>query len=292
MYLWPWEPSSASWKAERTTLNSYNSTMELYASGFNAWGQLYFDGTVNEAENAPDLRQFVPVLKASTIDNVQAFLSYTTVRSASGAVKQFESFKDLLNNFPGRGFPELQTCRQVVAYDAGFAALTTTGAVYTWGDERYGACLGREITGDSPAEKPSRVKALEDLPTGPISKIAAGGYMLAALTSGNDLYLWGGHPGRKTVPTDIGDEPSPIVIEDHDIADVAVGDSHLAVLTTSGKVYVIGDNTNGQLGSPVKEFETWTPIDLGFLKCKRIAGIAAGPRNTFITVASGASSYG
>lgn len=35
---------------------------------------------------------------------------------------------------------------QLVAYATGFAALTATGEVWTWGDERYAACLGREPT--------------------------------------------------------------------------------------------------------------------------------------------------
>ena len=35
---------------------------------------------------------------------------------------------------------------QLVAYETGFAALTARGDVVTWGDERYAACLGREVT--------------------------------------------------------------------------------------------------------------------------------------------------
>lgn len=183
----------------------------------------------------------------------------------------------------GYTFLEVPTCTQVVAYDTGFAALTSTGSVYTWGDERYGACLGRDVSDDSPADKPGLVIALEDLPTGAISKIAGGGYMLAALTTGKDLYLWGGHPGRKTVPADVTHEPAPVVIDEQDIADMAVGESHLIVLTTEDRVFVIGGNGNGQLGLPVHSADAWCPVEpIGLRGRGRAVGVAAGPRSSFI----------
>lgn len=172
----------------------------------------------------------------------------------------------------------------MVAYETGFAALTPDGDVYSWGDERYAACLGREVSEDMPADQPALVTALQDLPTGPIVKIAAGGYMLAALTSGNDLYLWGGHPGRKAILPDVSDEPMPIDIDGRDVADVAVGDSHLVVLMIDGDIFVIGDNTNGQLGLPAKSVDTWTRVELDLKDDRRAVGVVAGPKNSFITV--------
>lgn len=202
----------------------------------------------------------------------------------SGAICQFTSVRDIQSGTPSPSFPELPTFTQVVAYETGFAALTTAGSVYTWGDERYGACLGRHVSDDNPSDKPGLVTALENLPTGPISKVAAGGYMLAALTAGNDVYLWGGHPGRKTIPTDVTDEPEPFVVDEQDIADVAVGEAHLIVLTTEGNVFVIGENGNGQLGLPMDSAESWSPVELDLRDNRRAVGVAAGPRNSFIIV--------
>ncbi|KAK4122943.1 RCC1/BLIP-II [Parathielavia appendiculata] len=190
------------------------------------------------------------------------------------------------NDRPSHTFSINPSIAQLVAYETGFAALTSTGQVWTWGDERYTGCLGREPTNDSPAEGPGLVTDLEDLPTGPVTKLAAGGYILAALTAGNDLYCWG-HAGRSPILDDISDTPSPVVIDDKDIMDVAVGESHMLVLTSDSEVYVIGDNNNGQLGLPgVASTKTWTGIDLGSVLSsgQTVRGVAAGPRNSFLIV--------
>lgn len=52
--------------------------MELYASGFNAWNQLVFEGPVSQDE-PEDLRQFTRVLTGNTIiEPPRASLSHTT----------------------------------------------------------------------------------------------------------------------------------------------------------------------------------------------------------------------
>ncbi|KAH6621391.1 regulator of chromosome condensation 1/beta-lactamase-inhibitor protein II [Chaetomium sp. MPI-SDFR-AT-0129] len=207
-------------------------------------------------------------------------------------------------NNPPTTFPNLPSITHLLAHDTGFAALSTTGQVYTWGDERYTTCLGREPTYESLASKPTPLSSLSDLPTGPITKLAAGGYVLAALTAGNDLYIWG-HAGR--FPFLGGDilsgTPCPVIIttagndegddderdaEEKDIIDVAVGSSHILVLTTDREVFVIGQNGNGQLGVPgvVKSTRRWTRVDLGSVLGvgEVVTGVVAGPRSSFLVV--------
>lgn len=46
----------------------------------------------------------------------------------------------------GRKFNGFEEFKQIVANQTGFTAVSSTGKVYTWGDGRYEACLGREIT--------------------------------------------------------------------------------------------------------------------------------------------------
>lgn len=114
--------------------------------------------------------------------------------------------------------------------------------------------------------------------------MAAGGYLLSALTAGLDLYVWGGHPGRRALLAGVGDEPVPVDIDGRDIADVAVGESHVVVLAAGGDVFVIGDNASGQLGLPDKSVESWTRVGLDLQDGQRAVGVAAGPKNTFIMV--------
>lgn len=212
--------------------------------------------------------------------HVIPYLAY----DGSGNIHQYASMSDLVSGHKKAiysGFPELAA---LVAYDAGFAALSATGRVWTWGDERYGACLGREITDACPAAKPREVADLKDLPTGPVTKLAAGGYLLAAITSGKDLYAWGGHPGRKAVLKEVSVQPSPVLIDEHDIIDVGIGDSHLIALTSDGQVFVIGDNGNGQLGLSVESAPSWTKVNLELGEEQHVTGVAAGPKNSFIIV--------
>lgn len=55
--------------------------MELYASGFNAWGQLSFNRQPVDSAEA-DLDEFACVLESSTVEHARAFLSHTTGRSS------------------------------------------------------------------------------------------------------------------------------------------------------------------------------------------------------------------
>ena len=130
--------------------------------------------------------------------------------------------------------------------------------------------------------------------------------MLACLTTGNDLYIWG-DPRRLPPPLrtiffngddcDDQDGPVPVVITDtkgnevDGIVDVAMGTEHMIALTDQGEIYVIGDNSWGQLGLGV-EIEyvpKWEKVPLcldngGSGKKKEIKAVAAGPWTSFLIV--------
>ena len=163
--------------------------------------------------------------------------------------------------------------------------------MWTWGDGRYAYCLGRDVTADQPAEAPGLVHQLQDLPTGGIIKVAAGGYTLAALTEGHDLYYWGSKsPGDQPAVLEPSADPVPVDVYDKDIIDVGLGESHAIVLTSEGEVYVIGDNRNGQLGlgKDVPSAASWTKIDLSQQQQHQghVLGVTAGPKSSFILVGS------
>ncbi|KAM0554778.1 hypothetical protein ACHAPJ_006850 [Fusarium lateritium] len=181
---------------------------------------------------------------------------------------------------------------QIVAYDSGFVILLEDGSVLTCGDPRFRDCLGREVDESSPAHIPSLVPDLADLGE-PTKKVAAGGYTVAALTESGGAYLWGmespGSYGRHNAFTDLDAIPNYVEIDgDKDVQDIAVGESHAIALTTDGCVYVIGDNTNGQIGlgrdtrNPAK---SWSQIDFKPSAGWEIVAVEAGPKSSFIVTA-------
>lgn len=144
----------------------------------------------------------------------------------------------------------------------------------------------------SPADIPGLVSDLSDIGE-PIKKVAAGGYTLAALTEGGGLYLWGmqspGSQSRHQAFADLSGIPNYVEVDgEKDVQDIALGESHAIALTTDGCVYVVGDNTNGQLGlgngskSPV---ESWLKVSFNRPSGWDIVGVEAGPRSSFIVTA-------
>ncbi|KAI1293354.1 regulator of chromosome condensation 1/beta-lactamase-inhibitor protein II [Xylaria venustula] len=293
--------------------------MHLYAAGFNAWRQLEFSPVGNTAKEPDDIVSFQRVLSDKFIEVQYAALTYTTVNTSTGL--RYAGFIDdnfgyeleqqllsstaavagngLIAVYDGDGgitqyatqvgsietqkesFSGMSDIMQLVAYETGFVALSRDGKVWTWGDERYSATLGREVTISSPAESPGLVEDLEDLPSGKIKKIAAAGYTVLALTEGHDLYAWGGHPAHQPVLETISGSPSPVDVEENDILDFSVGEAHMIVLTMSGDVYTIGNNANSQLGLPLQKTADWVQVPLS-LRGEAIVGVKAGQRSSFI----------
>lgn len=184
---------------------------------------------------------------------------------------------------------------QLIASTATFMVLMERGEVYTWGDPRYQS-LGRSIVGDEegdeavPAEKPGLVDALSGLK---ITKIASGGWMSAALSEDNALYIWGtGTPGtEQTIKLLQGDGVGEVVLveipeeagEPLDITDVGMGDNHIAVVVENKRLFVVGDNTDGQLGLSNDQafFDTWAEVPSNSKASHRVV---CGPKATFVNV--------
>ena len=91
---------------------------------------------------------------------MQLNLLKTVANSEDGEIRQFPSVKDAMLSEHEHGLPMEPFRRRdrvlsifafpdpvvrLVAYDAGFVALTKDGRVWTWGDARYPACLARDL---------------------------------------------------------------------------------------------------------------------------------------------------
>lgn len=78
--------------------------------------------------------------------------------------------------------------------------------------------------------------------------------------------------------------PTPIDLEGEDIEDVAVGNDHIITLTTTGKLFVVGSGSNGQLGLAKEKVESWKEVNIPLREGQRISKVHAGYRNSFVIV--------
>ncbi|KAK5678911.1 hypothetical protein LTS10_008566 [Elasticomyces elasticus] len=139
---------------------------------------------------------------------------------------------------------------QLLANTASFVLLLESGDVHSWGDPRHQS-LGRTINGEGAkkADEPGSVEALGGLK---ITKIASGGWMSAAISEDGALYLWGaaGAPGHDRSIGCVREAGAGEVAlvellasahdEPLDVIGVAIGDAHVAVATTDGRLFVTG----------------------------------------------------
>lgn len=125
---------------------------------------------------------------------------------------------------------------------------------------------------------------LAELPGGGIRKISSGGYVTAALTDDNDLYVWGGRAGQKAILEGLEGTPLPVDLDGEDVWDVAVGMNHIIALTVGRKLFVVGEGGHGQLGADVNELEEWNEVKLPLEEGQRILSVHAGYKNSFVLV--------
>lgn len=167
---------------------------------------------------------------------------------------------------------------QIVAGATHFAALCD-GSVYTWGDSRYPAPLGRMDPETCPSDAPGTVVPgvvydLESLEDGErVVKIIAGGYLTSALTNGGDCYVW----GEPELGWSGGPEPL-----NFNVVDVAVGEQFVALIAVRDdggrELWVRGKSRHGELGlgDGVKEAEDWTKVPLDVPADRELVQVVAG----------------
>jgi alpha-tubulin suppressor-like RCC1 family protein len=128
------------------------------------------------------------------------------------------------------------------------------------------------------------IEDLLDLPTGPIRKISSGGYVTAALTAGNDLYIWGGRPGQQKILSELSGRPVPVDLDGEDVQDIAIGFEHMLAITVTNRLFVIGSGSNGQLGLGVKQLKAWEEVTLPLKENQQIVKVYAGYKSSFLII--------
>ena len=126
------------------------------------------------------------------------------------------------------------------------AIITSTGAMYTWGDKENGVAGHGDTEGHQYTPK-----LLERLAGKRIIQLSACGFHTGCLTESGELYTWGegkfgrlGHGAERNyhaprlVETLIGKKPRQL----------SCGGFHTAVVTEDGHLYTFGGGEHGQLG--------------------------------------------
>lgn len=157
----------------------------------------------------------------------------------------------------------------IIYVDLGFfnsSAITSTGRVFTWGSGASGQ-LGNGTQTQS--EFPYEITDLFDLDEGEtILDIELGGGHAIAYSSNNRVFTWGFNNNGQLGSGDNIDQLIPfditsqfVFVESENIIDVAIGYNHTALLTSSGRMFIWGQNDDGQLGNG-SEVSSVTPLEL------------------------------
>lgn len=204
-------------------------------------------------------------------------------------IHTFADFEALLSSDPPTStLPVFSSIVSLLASATSFTALTFSGEVLTFGSALHPQTLGRTPGPSSPANCPCPIPFLGGIPT---RKVVVGGWIGAAVSEDNDLYVWGGQAGEakriEALPRlSDGEEVKLVDINGGvDVVDVGVGSGHIVALTGDGEVWVIGDGECGQLGTGSKAFEEdWVRARGEWEGRGRVVGIGCGVWCSWILV--------
>jgi alpha-tubulin suppressor-like RCC1 family protein len=152
-----------------------------------------------------------------------------------------------------------ETIEQVALGQQFSTALTTSGRVFTWGDNRLGQL------GDStllPKTVPTDITRHFTLSNDTITHLVMGSAHAGALSAQGELFLWGNaENGRlgdgltqeraQTTPLNVTNRLN--LRSNETIVDVALGGAHTGIITSEGRVLLWGWNAFGQLGDGTNE---------------------------------------
>ncbi|KAF2296569.1 hypothetical protein GH714_000268 [Hevea brasiliensis] len=163
------------------------------------------------------------------------------------------------------------------------ALVTRQGEVFTWGEEsggRLGHGVGKDVV---------QPRLIESLAVSTVDFVACGEFHTCAVTMTGELYTWGDgmhNAGLLGHGTDVSHwMPKRISgpLEGLQVASVACGPWHTALVTSTGKLFTFGDGTFGVLGHGDRENVAY-PREVESLSGLRTIAVACGVWHTAAVV--------
>eukprot|EP01138_Halocafeteria_seosinensis_P016429 gb/GECG01016760.1/.p1 GENE.gb/GECG01016760.1/~~gb/GECG01016760.1/.p1 ORF type:complete len:1660 (+),score=233.46 gb/GECG01016760.1/:1-4980(+) len=245
------------------------NTVSLFLSGSHCMlvsenGELYAAGDNQEGEISPEsentcmvVPRLIEALSLYKIVQVSSGASHTAALTADQQViswgnnemnqlghsddKVFRVQPRIMRGIEGK------YAVQVVCGDSHTVVLTASGEVFTCGSNAVGSTGHGEFRGNK-----GELTKVEGLRGIPISQVSAGGHHTIACSVSGLVYCWGRNRfgqlglGTKRYPHAVF-EPKRVDFPEA-IQQASAGTSHSAFVSRSGKVYVCGRGTSGQLG--------------------------------------------
>jgi len=282
--------STYSWSSISTGsqhVAAITSTGALFAWGYNGYGNLGDNTTVDKTSPV----QIGTSSWSAVAVNMpaSALYNYTTGILSNGTLytwgsNQYGQLAD--NSTVSKSSPvllstladtvtgsSLPSWTSVSAGASGGAAITTTGALWTWGSGTYGALGDNTTTTKSTAAR---------IGTSSWSVVSAGNNNTKAIDITGNLYAWGLNTSGQLGDRSVTSRSSPVLVTAYNEAlnvysswtAVSAGTNYTTAIDTTGALYGWGYNAYGQLGnnsttnniSPVKiGSSSWTKVAAGDL---------------------------
>ena len=252
------------------------SSGQLYAFGYNYHGQL--GNATNNTTNTPNRTPTLVTLpgQIGTVAQVAAGAIHSLAVTSSGQLYAFGfNYYGQLGNattintsIPNStpavvGLPgQVGPVTQVAAGENYSLAATSSGQLYAFGNNYYGQ-LGNATNNGTNNPNPTPVLVTLPGQTGTIADFAAGDVHTLVLTTGGQLYTFGGNQsGQLGYAANATPNPTPTPVTppglEGSITQVSVGENHSLLATSSGQLYTFGSNFYGQLGN-ASNVSTVTP---------------------------------
>ena len=241
------------------------SNGRIFTWGINDFGQLGNQTIINS--NIPvDITAFVDLEPNEVITNISLGRNHTAILTSTGRIFTWgdNTFGQLGNGTQTESLTPIEITSEfdlvigemISSLSLGrnhSAALTSTGRIFTWGDNSFGR-LGDGTTLSK--SRPTEITSQFNLLSGEIiQNVFLGDLHSAALTSIGRLFTWGnntygqlgdGTTTHRAMPTDIKNQF--ILENDEVILNVSLGANHSSVLTSNNRMFIWGNNIYGQLG--------------------------------------------